>query len=86
MPRGEARISGGKVAEKRSVCRFGGQQRDDAAHVVDEAHVEHAVGLVEDEDSTLPQATALCPMRSSRRPGVATSDLDARPRARRSAG
>jgi hypothetical protein len=29
------------------------QERDDALHVVDEAHVEHAVGLVEDEDVEL---------------------------------
>ena len=43
-------ISGGMVAEKNSVCRFLGQARDDLPDVVDEAHVEHAVGLVEDED------------------------------------
>jgi hypothetical protein len=27
-----------------------GQQRDRAAHVMDEAHIEHAVRFVEDED------------------------------------
>ena len=49
MPLLSAWISGGIVAEKNSVCRFGGQRRDDLLHVVDEAHVEHAVGLVEHE-------------------------------------
>ena len=38
------------VAEKNSVCRLAGSLRDDPADVVDEAHVEHAVGFVEDED------------------------------------
>ena len=33
----------------------GGDQRDDALDVGDEAHVEHAVGLVEDEDPTRAQ-------------------------------
>ena len=36
-----------RVAEKSRFCRFGRQQVHDAAHVGPEAHVEHAVGLVE---------------------------------------
>ena len=44
------RISGGMVAEKNSVCRACGSRRDDALDIGDEAHVEHAVGLVDDED------------------------------------
>ena len=32
-----------------------GEQRDDPLHVGDEPHVEHAVGLVEDEDLDLPE-------------------------------
>ena len=43
-------ISGGMVAEKKSVCRFSGQLADDAPHVGEEAHVQHAVHFVEDED------------------------------------
>ena len=37
------------VAEKNSVWRLAGSFADDAADVVDEAHVEHAVGFVEHE-------------------------------------
>ena len=43
-------MAGGIVAENSSVCRSRGQLRDDLPHVVDEAHVEHPVGLVEHED------------------------------------
>ena len=39
----------GIVAEKKSVWRSGGRVATIAAHVVHEAHVEHAVGLVEHE-------------------------------------
>ena len=39
--------SGEVVAEKNSVCRVGGQRRHDLLHVGPEAHVEHAIGLVE---------------------------------------
>ena len=35
------------VAEKSRVCRCCGTARDDAAHIGQEAHVEHAVGLVQ---------------------------------------
>ncbi len=43
-------ISRGMVAEKNRVWRLAGSLRDDAPDVVDEAHVEHAVGFVEHED------------------------------------
>ena len=43
-------ISRGMVAEKNSVWRLLGSLVDDPADVVDEAHVEHAVGFVEHED------------------------------------
>ena len=49
------------------------QLRDDFADVVDEAHVEHAVGFVEHETSRACRARPRsCCRRSSRRPGVAT--------------
>ena len=46
-------MAGGIVAENSSVCRLLRQRGDDLPHVVDEAHVEHAVGLVEHEDRDL---------------------------------
>ena len=44
-----------------------------SSHVVDEAHVEHAVGLVEDEGFNRAQGDMSALIRSSRRPGVATT-------------
>ena len=43
-------IGGGMVAENSSVWRLRRHCGDDPADVMDEAHVEHAVGLVEHED------------------------------------
>ena len=43
-------ISGGMVAEKNSVWRVNGTSLHDALDVGDEAHVEHAVGFVDDEE------------------------------------
>ena len=44
------RISSEKVAENSRFWRRVRQDREDLADVADEAHVEHPVGLVEDED------------------------------------
>ena len=49
------RISSEKVALKRRFWRLAGQEGDDLADVRDEAHVEHPVRLVEDEDLDLGQ-------------------------------
>ena len=49
------RISGGMVAEKNSVWRIFGSSADDALDIGDEAHVEHAVGLVDDQDLDVGQ-------------------------------
>ena len=38
------------VAEKRAVWRSGRRRRQDRLEVLGEAHVEHLVGLVEDDD------------------------------------
>ena len=46
---------------------------DPLPNVVQEAHVEHAVGLSSTRCSTSPSRSALLATRSSRRPGVATS-------------
>ena len=48
-------ISFGIVAEKNSVCRLTGSFGDDFPDVVDEAHVQHAVGLVEHEKLDLAE-------------------------------
>ena len=39
------------MAEKSIVCRFAGHAAQDAVDLRLEAHVEHPVGLVEDEDA-----------------------------------
>ncbi len=44
------------VAEKNSVCRVFGKHRDDLSDVVDEAHVEHAIGFVENQHLDLVEA------------------------------
>jgi hypothetical protein len=44
-----------------------------SADVADEAHVEHPVGLVEDEDLDVERSMVPWPTWSSRRPGVATT-------------
>jgi hypothetical protein len=46
----------GIVAEKRSVCRFFGRLRGCAARRP-EAHVQHAIGLVEHEHLEAPKST-----------------------------
>ena len=50
-----ASIAFGMVAEKNSVWRFAGSSSTIRLQRVDEAHVEHLVGLVEDEDLDLAQ-------------------------------
>ena len=47
-------ISWGKVAEKRRVCSRG-HPLENPQNVGEEAHVEHAVGFVEDEHRRLRQ-------------------------------
>ena len=44
------RISGGMVAENISVCRSSRRRRDDPPQRHDEAHVEHLVGFVENQN------------------------------------
>ena len=49
-------ISCGMVAEKNSVCRLLAQHGDDPLDVMDEAHVEHAVGFVQHQHLDLVEA------------------------------
>ena len=55
---GDVRGHRGREKERLPPC---GQQRQDAADVVDEAHVQHAVGLVEDEEADLVQRDMALP-------------------------
>ena len=48
--RDSSRIGAGSVAEKKSVCETRRQVLEHPADVGQEAHVEHAVGLVEHQD------------------------------------
>jgi hypothetical protein len=72
QPVGEALdlvAEGGAEQQALLVLRHDGQHLLD---VVDEAHVEHAVGLVEHEDLDAADVHVPCWWWSSRRPGVAT--------------
>ena len=60
--------------EQQRLARLGGVAAMILRHGRPEAHVEHAVGFVEHEHLHAgSDARRLCSMRSSRRPGVATS-------------
>ena len=50
MPPASSRISSENVAEKSRFWRLAGSRARIAADVADEAHVEHSIGFVEDED------------------------------------
>ena len=54
-PRASCSISAGMVAENSAVCRVRMRRLGDPPDVVDEAHVEHAVGLVEHQPARLGQ-------------------------------
>ena len=59
---------------EEQVLALAREHGQDALHVGQEAHVEHAVGLVEDEHlDACERSQSRLLHRSSRRPGVATS-------------
>ena len=62
----------GEGGGEQQVLALLGQHREHPADVADEAHVEHAVRLVEHESATCERSTARWLMWSSSRPGVAT--------------
>ena len=70
-------ISFGIVAEKNSVCRLTGSLRDDFPDVVDEAHVEHAVGFVEHEKLDLAEFQAVALHEIEQAAGGGDHHLDA---------
>ena len=77
------RISQHRIGELFDFLRHGGREqqrlpllrqlRDNLPDVVNEAHVEHAVGFVEHEHLDMVEMDCAALIRSSRRPGVATS-------------
>ena len=71
--RASSPTSPSSVAEKNIVWRSRGRARDDAVDLRLEAHVEHAVGLVEHEDLDRVELDEPRSIRSSSRPGVATT-------------
>ena len=62
---------------EHQVLPLGGEQRDDLLDVGQEAHVEHPVGLVEDEDLDLAEVGDLLPDEVEEAPGCRDEDLDA---------
>ena len=70
-------IACGMVAENNSVCRSVGKLRDDLADVVDEAHVEHAVGFVEHEEFDLAEPQRVAADEIEQAPGRRDQDVDA---------
>ena len=69
--------SGGMVAEKKRVCFWAGSQLEDAAHVVDEAHVQHPVGLVQHEDLQPGQVDELLAVEVAQAAGGGHQDVHA---------
>ena len=57
------RISAGIVAEKNSVWRDFRQQADDPLDIRDEAHVEHPVRLVDDQDTGVGKKDLAAPVK-----------------------
>ena len=70
-------ISFGMVAENISVCRLG-ELRDDLPDVVDEAHVEHAVGFVEHQHFDAVQAQGVLLHEIEQAAGGGDQDIDDR--------
>ena len=85
-PSASVLISSEKVAENSRFCRFGGSNLQHALDVVNEAHVEHAIGFVEHEDFEVRQidgALLLHVVEQAARRG--DDDIDAAAQCRRSA-
>ena len=69
----------GERGREQQVLLARGEQRDDALHVGDEPHVEHPVGLVEDEDLDLAQVDRALLHVVEQPAGRRDQDLDAAP-------
>ena len=71
---GDVRRHGGREQQRLALLR---QQADDALDVVDEAHVEHAVGFVEHEVRHLVERDMLGADQVEQAPGRCNDDVDA---------
>ena len=71
---GDVRRHGGREQQRLPLLAAGG---DDLPHVADEAHVEHAVGLVEDEDRDLVEAHMALGEEVEETSGRGDQDVDA---------
>ena len=67
----------GMVAENIKVCRCVRKLGDDFPDVVDEAHIEHAVGLVENETFNVVQAERIALDQIEQPAGRGDQDIDA---------
>ncbi len=67
------------MAENSRFCRFWRQQLDDLANVVDEAHVEHAIGLVEHQHLHLGKIRGTLLRQIEQAPGSRHQDIAAAP-------
>ena len=72
-----ALISSLKVAENSRLCFSWRHQREDLLDVVDEAHVEHAVGFVEHEDLDVAQVERALLLQVEQAAGGGDQDVDA---------
>ena len=68
-----------KVAENSRFCRFCGSTASTRLDVVDEAHVEHAVGFVEHEDLDMREVERALAVVVEQAPGRGDEDVDAAP-------
>jgi hypothetical protein len=66
-----------KVAEKSRLCFFCRHDREHLLDVVDEAHVEHAIGLVEDEDLDVREVERALAVVVEEAPRRGDEDVDA---------
>nr|BFE93375.1 hypothetical protein GCM10020185_39110 [Pseudomonas brassicacearum subsp. brassicacearum] len=65
------------VAEKQQVLTLGGQASEDFLHVMDKAHVEHAVGFVQHEDFHVGQIDAALAGQVQQATGAGNQYIDA---------
>jgi hypothetical protein len=65
------------VAEKNRFWRLAGMQADDLADRMDEAEIEHLIGLVEDEDSILDRLQHAAASMVEQPAGRGDQDVDA---------
>jgi hypothetical protein len=76
-PLASSRISSLKVAENSRLCLLPGHQRQHLLDVVDEAHVQHAVGFVQHQDLAPGQVEHALLLQVQQAAGGGHQDVDA---------